>query len=235
MTIEHPYEQPLYEGLYRQVRGSAQSLNSETLDALMTRIFAAIDHTVQALKKQDPPAIPTACKAGCDYCCAVQVQVLAPEILHLANYLKHHRSETEFQELANRVVDLDNKIHGMSAQKRARLSLPCPLLENGRCSAYEVRPIACRAENSSDVGSCTAAIGPDAVQETVPAYTHQVAVCRQASRALVTGIEDTGLATSPLELVSALRLVLSDEDPFAAWLRGDPVFADAKTVDSSAK
>jgi len=228
---EHPYEQPLFAGLYRQVRGSAQGLKPDILGTLMERMFGAIDHTVDALKQQDPPATPTACQAECNYCCSVQVQLLPPEILYIADHLKQFRTEAELQQLVDRVSIMEDQISGLSAVDRARVGLPCPLLENDRCSVYDVRPITCRAANSSDAERCKAAIGPEAIQDTVPSYTHQVTVCRHVTRALLEGFQEIGFATPPLELVSALRIVLTNDDAFSAWVRGEPVFAKAIAAD----
>ena len=33
-------------------------------------------------------------------------------------------------------------------------SVPCPLLVEGRCSVYEVRPLICRGYNSTNVDAC---------------------------------------------------------------------------------
>jgi uncharacterized protein len=222
-----PYEQALYTGMYKQVRGTAQALTPDTLDDLMSKIFDVITHTVDALSQQDPPAIPIACKAGCGHCCSVQVQVLPVEVLHLVSYLRRTRTADQLQTLTEQVSALDERVHGLLPAERILLGLPCALLVDDRCSAYEARPVICRSANSSDVGRCRAAIGPNATGVTVPTYEHQVAVCRQVTLALATGLQQTGFATEPLEFMSALRIALEHSDPFKAWKEGQLIFADA--------
>lgn len=225
---ELPYEQPLYAGIFRQVRGSAQVLTPESLNELMERLFDAVDHTTNALRAQDPPSNPTACKAGCAYCCSVQVQVLAPEILHVLDYLRRTRTKSQLAELAVRVAALDDRIHGLSSPERAKLNVPCALLVDGNCSVYEARPIICRSANSTDSRRCQAAIGPNATSSSVETYVHQVAVSRQVIKALATGMRETGYVSKALELTSALRIALGYPDAFAAWQKGDPIFAAAE-------
>ena len=225
---ELPYEQPLYAGIYRQVRGSAQVLTPDSLNELMERLFSAIDHTTNALRTQDPPSAPTACKAGCAYCCSVQVQVLAPEILHVLDYLRRTRTKSQLAELEGQVAALDDRIHGLSSTERAKSNVPCALLVDGNCSVYEARPIICRSGNSSDARRCQAAFGPNSTSSSVETYVHQVAVCRQVLKALATGMRETGYVSKALELTSALRIALGNPDAFEAWQRGDPIFAAAE-------
>lgn len=228
--VEQPYEQPLYSGIYRQVQGLAPSLDAQVLADLMTRLFGAIEHTTTALSTQDPPSLPIACKAGCSYCCSVQVQVLPPEVLNLFEHLKRTRTASQLTELTAQVAALDDRIHGLSPAERAQLDLPCALLVDGNCSVYEVRPLSCRSANSSDAGRCQSAIGPNATSGSVGSYVHQTTVCRQVAKALATGMRDAGYFSEALELISALRLALEHPDPLPAWQRGEPIFEDAQVA-----
>ena len=73
---------------------------------------------------------------------------------------------------APRVALAASIVRGMDARERAVAGVPCPLLENERCTAYRARPIACRGANSADAGACQSVAGnPDDVQ--IPSYTHQ--------------------------------------------------------------
>jgi hypothetical protein len=42
----------------------------------------------------------------------------------------------------------------LSEKEILNSKFPCPLLENGACSAYPARPMACRIYLSSDVNTC---------------------------------------------------------------------------------
>ena len=229
-ATELPYEQALYAGIHRQVRGMAQTLNPDVLNNLMEKLFGAIEHTTNALRAQDPPAVPTACKDGCSYCCSVQVQVLPPEVLYLAEYLKRTRTAPELTQLIERIAALDDRIHGLSATERAKLGVPCALLVDGSCSVYEARPISCRSANSSDASQCQAAIGPGATLESVETYIHQTAVCSQVAKALAIGMRETGYPSNALEFMSALRIALETPDALAAWRRGETIFLNAEVA-----
>ena len=225
---ELPYEQPLYAGLYRQVRGGAQTFDPGVLDTMMTRIFGAIEHTTAALKDQDPPGQPPACEAGCSCCCCVQVQVLPPEVLHLAGHLKKTRSQEELAALSTALAEHGNRVKGLTPGQQSAIDDPCPLLVDGLCSVYEARPIACRSANSTDAQRCLTALDPGSSSSANETYVHQVTVCRRATNALAAGMRDTGLLIAILELTSALGIAIGHQDAFAAWRRGEPIFDDAQ-------
>lgn len=134
---EYPYEQPLFSGLYRQVRGGAQRLDPGALDTMMVRIFGAIEHTISGLRGQDPPPRPLVCEAGCNYCCSVQVQVLAPEVLYLAGYLKRTRRQEELAALSTALADFGDQVKDLTPDRRFAMKAPCLLLVDGLCSVYE--------------------------------------------------------------------------------------------------
>lgn len=230
---ERPYEQPLFSGLYRQVRGAAQTLDPGVLDTMMVRIFGAIEHTISALRVQDPPPRPLACEAGCNYCCSVQVQVLAPEVLYLAGYLKRTRRQEELAALSAALADFGDQVKDLTPDRRSAMKAPCPLLVDGLCSVYEARPIACRSANSTDAQRCQAVLDPDSSVGAVETYSHQVTVCRQATKALAAGMRDTGLAIAVLELTSALGVAIKHQNAFAAWHRGEPVFEVARAQEAT--
>jgi Fe-S-cluster containining protein len=96
------------------------------------------------------------CNAGCAYCCHGPVLASAPEILRIAAFVEESRKPEELAELRMRASKTAELVAGMSVDERAKARVPCPLLDEatGRCGAYEVRPIACRAYHSGSVEAC---------------------------------------------------------------------------------
>lgn len=66
----------------------------------------------------------TPCKKGCDYCCNIPVSVSLLELEYMKKHVKKLRSK-----LGPANLDTNS---------------PCPLLNNGACSVYELRPFHCR-------------------------------------------------------------------------------------------
>src|SRR5262249_6429294 len=104
-------------------------------------------------KRREPPARPSACAAGCAWCCYKRVGTAFPEVLRIVEFLKQTLSAAELDEVRERVVRLDEQRRHMNdAWTAARL--PCSLLVNARCSVYPARPLTCRGYNSSDARRC---------------------------------------------------------------------------------
>jgi Fe-S-cluster containining protein len=97
--------------------------------------------------------LPT-CKLGCYNCCGQYIIMNGVESHALAQYIKRHFSMDQIDALMVRTKEWHewNDLRGdslpaISNKKRALLSLPphyCPLLVDGACSAYAMRPVTCR-------------------------------------------------------------------------------------------
>jgi Fe-S-cluster containining protein len=91
---------------------------------------------------------PVTCRKGCAHCCYHPVLISVFEGLLLFRNLKANRLWTstlrkQLQESSNKTIGLDYRVWLMSA-------LPCPLLRDNECIAYEARPLRCRLMSSID-------------------------------------------------------------------------------------
>ncbi|MGE5482930.1 MAG: YkgJ family cysteine cluster protein, partial [Bacteroidota bacterium] len=123
-----------------------------------------------------------ACRAGCAWCCHVQVAVSPLELLRIVAFLEHNLSASDRESITESVLDLDARTRGLGWQEREESRLPCALLKDGRCIVYRVRPARCRAWSSADSETCRAAYErPEAGIEV--AYHH-------LQRAIYSAIQD---------------------------------------------
>src|SRR5690606_23501571 len=103
-----------------------------------------------------------ACQTGCAHCCYQHVAISGVEALVLADFIRdrwpaeaiaglRERLEREAERYRRIAVEADSP----EAERAplGRIRRPCPMLEEteGRCLAYEARPVNCRRENSVDV------------------------------------------------------------------------------------
>jgi Fe-S-cluster containining protein len=94
------------------------------------------------------------CKKGCYYCCHQIVTISVFEAIRLgeqivkldAAELKRIRKSAERNSKVNNRIKIDSE--------RWSVRLPCPLLKDGICSQYEVRPIVCQVANSNSREEC---------------------------------------------------------------------------------
>ncbi len=106
-----------------------------------------------------------ACRAGCDLCCTRNVTVTSLEaglivrhlekasLLRLLEKIKSTKQLPRFQPLTttNTLAHLCRNGQTPPEEEWDPAWRPCPLLEDHRCSIYEVRPFACRCMVSKSV------------------------------------------------------------------------------------
>src|SRR5262245_9909033 len=76
--------------------------------------------------------LPLACRAGCAWCCYLQVSLSAPEAVLVAEYLRQSLSAKDLAEVTARLVTLDTVTRGMTPQERIEIRQPCALLVDQR-------------------------------------------------------------------------------------------------------
>ena len=177
---------------------------------------AMLERTVQKM----PQAPSYQCAAGCNYCCHAAVSVSAPEVFGIARKLSAAAPE-------ERATILARARERKTSTVEAALSLrgACPLLRDGQCSVYEVRPMGCRQFVSTSQEGCrTAFEARNGELPFVPAAANAGLIFRSM---LLGASASLGLKADTYELSSALIVALSEPDAETRWLAGEDVFADA--------
>jgi Fe-S-cluster containining protein len=99
----------------------------------------------------------TDCKVGCAWCCHQLVVVTnfadGRAILKAA---KERMSKRELKAFKRLVRKQAKQISALTHEEAELRQWPCPLLKEGKCSVYDVRPVACRTVFSSDSNCCKA-------------------------------------------------------------------------------
>ena len=134
---------------YRGVECASRALRTGTRVDPATD--AALVHAaMQPLLSATDAAPQRACDRGCAHCCHFPVGVSFGEAHRLA---------------ATIAADPDLRMRFLTAAQAVTahswpqlVGLPCPLLVDGACTAYDSRPLPCRAMASSDANACAAAL-----------------------------------------------------------------------------
>ncbi len=183
------------------------------------------------------PAGTVACKSGCAHCCHQPVGITAIEAIAIVDRLRQTLSETELSRVAERVAEAREKARGASTAERFSAEQPCPFLEAGQCSIYDVRPLVCRGMNSRDAEACARIVSDPAARDEFlanPATGHAFAVPVRVSLSLSVGLqlglfELYGLDMRPLDLIAAIHLLLTRGPPLESeWLLGEAPFESAR-------
>jgi Fe-S-cluster containining protein len=171
-----------------------------------------------------PSKSPIACARGCSYCCYGFVAVIGPEAFRLADAVRAGLSAPIDVATARAAAALTR---GISPDDRVGRKLPCPLLHDGACSVYAVRPLVCRQATSLSLPGCIEEF--EGVNRTgqIPISGVHLAHASNANVALIGAMLAAGLPTDAYELGAALEVALADPDCERRWLAGENVFETA--------
>jgi hypothetical protein len=183
------------------------------------------DYCIEHVEAASPLPQPLACQPGCDFCCYNQVELTAPEALRLGSFLAASFSPENLQLLLKRVERSLARRAGQTKIQLAaiRAELPCPLLLEGQCLAYEVRPLMCRAMHSLGAGACRQEFAHPELT-VVKFYSHRHVIHVSLSQGLIDGCLALGYQPGPVDLLQAIQQYFSQPDLAERWLAGEEIF-----------
>ncbi|MDD2735290.1 MAG: YkgJ family cysteine cluster protein [Desulfuromonadaceae bacterium] len=164
-----------------------------------------------------------ACTRGCPHCCVLNVSVLLPEAMRIAETIKTKWSEPGWNALQKRLVRHSNWERWMDDEERVMRGAFCPLLDtNGFCLIHPVRPLVCRGVASLDSNCCRSAFDPiiDGHDRSVPADLQRRAVYDQAFMALGMALANNGLDDRSIELGVGILAFAQHPEFKALYLAG---------------
>lgn len=167
-----------------------------------------------------------ACARGCGTCCVVNVAVLYPEAVAIAEYLRRTRSASELETLTERLEELYRHVVWLDDDERVMLRRPCVFLDGeGSCSVYPVRPLLCRSMTSTSSEGCRQAIALQAFGENTPILVNlfQKDLMDEAFKATGRALSALGLDGRGVKLTVAMRQLLSEAGAAEAYLAGAAV------------
>ena len=117
------------------------------------------------------------CRSGCHYCCHYHVTVSAAEAFAIAEHLLAMPGAAGTPLLA-RLAATAKHVAPLTEEQYLVTNIPYAFLDGGRCSIYEVRPIACRGHHAvwSDVCQRTFEDPNSGEQSTMDATRREVHV-----------------------------------------------------------
>lgn len=233
LTLEAPIcEQPWQDEVAVSAARSARGVLGEipTLQGVLDLARGAMESTSRLVAGllAHAPAGAVACRAGCDHCCHVIVGVTAPEALTIFDHLRRSCSDAQMARLRERVAAFRDRTRGLSSAERFSPEHPCVFLEGGRCSIYDVRPLACRGMNSLDATECETRLRDPEARVAFAAnggghlFLEPIHAFRAVSAGLQVGLRELyHLDMRPLELTAVMHLLLTGGPELAnSWIEG---------------
>jgi Fe-S-cluster containining protein len=230
---KHPFgPQPfsINEQLARMQRELVKDIMGKTTSAeraveLACQAYTWADHLIARFEAENPLPHPIVCQPGCHFCCYNQIELTPPEVLTICGYLRKFPAD-EQQHVLENVERSITKRKGKTKRDVARMrsELPCPLLRQGFCAVYPVRPLLCRAMHSLDVNHCQASLE---AEDLIPDryYLHRYEIVFSIILGLTDGCQDAGCQANPVDLAQAVQILFQKpEDVRARWLQGEKIF-----------
>jgi hypothetical protein len=165
-------------------------------------IHAFTDQMIEHLNASQVPPINVACKAGCSWCCHLDVEVTPLEVLRIVAFLRESLD-------ADTLPGVIDRVRTTHEQKMDRENsgdvpkIPCALLVEGLCSVYAVRPLKCRGGNSTDAEICKTYF-ETGENGLLTISAPQLLAADSIQNGLARGSSPSGDRLDRLELVSAL-------------------------------
>jgi Fe-S-cluster containining protein len=158
------------DGFRLGMQAVESDLTQETLKRAVQQLHTVVDEVIEAFYKlaEQHNQVP-ACSKGCHWCCHQPVYAISYELDFLNQYLKENFSTATLNIIAERSNEKREKLSVLKGDNLLYSKVPCPLLENGACIAYEARPVACRIYLSSNVASCLHFYNEPFNEESIPA------------------------------------------------------------------
>ena len=177
--------------------------------ALCRRLNGVIDRKVEALR-EDGAAV--ACAPRCEYCCHLRVTVFAHEAEALLDHLRTRATADAAARIERLIRANATRVDGMTAEQHRSAGIACAFLNDGLCSAHDVRPSACAAYHSLRRDRCERAFRhPDAIgtaENSRPALLELQVFAAAQIEATNAGRMAAGLRDGQTELHQALRALL---------------------------
>ena len=208
----------------------ARLTDANSVNALVDRVATQVETMIERNWPRPPEGKLLACRAGCAFCCnQYEVQVSALEALRIADHVRTTFSPDRRQALERRIDEMEAKRAAVPPNDRALHSLPCPLLEDGHCGVYAVRPFVCRSVTSFDVEPCKARAEKPVAPASIPAHGLIRAIARAAKNAFRRAAEAAPGKGGKLDLARAVQAALALPDAAQQWIGGEPLFDKALT------
>jgi Fe-S-cluster containining protein len=203
-----------------------EELNSRYLSAKkdFSRTKAISKYQIHKIEVAIGESGEIGCLNGCSHCCQLRVVAFPHELIAIYLHIKLSFSTTRADAAIARVKSQFAQIKDLSTEQHFVKNVECPLLENGRCSVYAVRPIACAAYHSITEEACRNSNEHPEIVGTEGGGIPMVLDIQERAAAQMNAISQVINAYSDdgtqYELIRGLNAIAADPTVNQRWMRG---------------
>ncbi len=185
-------------------------------------------HLIKPIEDEVESTGATACRAGCSHCCYLRVAAFPHEIISIYHFLNRTLTKEQRRETKNKIARQYKIVQPLSIDEHYTTNIECPLLTDGRCSVYPVRPISCAGYHSMSETQCRDSNEHPEIVGTenggipmVLSIKDKQAVQNTVVTQIVMEEGDDG---EHYELISALHHLFEDPSLIQRWKNGRKLF-----------
>jgi hypothetical protein len=210
----------------------AHAVAPEQFDAAAMQAVAALD--VLNIEVIGELGVALACREGCSLCCSLRVDVFAHEVFLLARHIRARFTAGEFSDLLVRLAAHADLVLPLSTFEHATMNVPCPLLQDGRCTVYAARPHSCRRHHSQDFAVCQFTYDHPTDLESPAAHDRELfRALTEAMQLNIDAYAELGYDYTIYQLGTALHEALTDPASWERWLNHEQAFLRASITPAS--
>jgi Fe-S-cluster containining protein len=166
-----------------------------------------------------------ACRRGCSYCCHLRVEIRPHDAFVLAHHILTKFTTEQRTAAIVRIGQTLERTESLTPEQHIRAGIPCALLQEGVCSAYEARPATCRKYHSVSVDTCRDAFNDTSAPLTGDIEDEQVRLAGNAvALGYAKGLDDAGYDAELYELHYALHIALTNPKAGKRYRKGKRAF-----------
>ena len=195
---------PFFNRFYDYTARSLRAAKGKSgLNAVCSQAHKELDKVFAAELAQSGQQL--ACCSGCSYCCHIKVDAQPREIFLIADFIRARFSAEKQIDILKRAKENWSKIEPMTLDQHFKAGLPCPLLENEKCSVYQVRPSGCRNAHSLRAEPCKAYLeNPESTEIFAEQLLDLKVATVRANLGASAAFEAGGYDSQPYDLNAAL-------------------------------
>lgn len=161
--------------------------------------------------------VSLACRAGCNFCCYLKVDVRAIEVFRIVDYLVQKKPH-ELPGLKERSAKHFAIIQPLSFMEHIGSNHLCPLNVDGNCTVYDVRPLACRNFHAQRVETCEYSFEhPTDLESASSQHPKLKAMGNAALYGINVAYEESGYDANTYDLGAALHNTFINPKAFKRW------------------
>jgi len=205
-----------YADGYQLAQSAIQkSLSNATLFSAIESLYAAIDElndSILALAERQKMGV--ACHKGCHWCCHQAVYANSYELHYLSEKIRTRVTSEKISKYLEAAEAKYAASSQMNEEEVAKYKFPCALLENGACSVYDARPMACRIYLSTRLETCLEFYHHPENEQNYPALIDfPLKAGRMMNEGFMAALKENGIETAEFRLEEGLKIVLKNEQP----------------------